>query len=80
MQPSRANSDPENPYPKVPPAPAEQTEQDVARKSGGCLSCHTATESPTMHANTAVKLGCADCHGGDATVFRPSANTKSATT
>jgi hypothetical protein len=77
VQAGRANSDPENPYPKVPPSPAEQTEQDVARKSGGCLSCHTATESPTMHANKAVQLGCVDCHGGDAAVFSSNVNMKS---
>jgi hypothetical protein len=54
-----------------PAAPAVQTEQDVAEKSAGCLTCHTATDRPTMHATEGVLLGCVDCHGGDATVKRP---------
>ena len=32
------------------------------------MSCHTATDSHTMHQNPAVVLGCTDCHGGDAKV------------
>jgi hypothetical protein len=35
------------------------------------MSCHSATDRATMHASAAVVLGCADCHGGDATVFLP---------
>ncbi len=27
----------------------KQTEQDVAKKSAGCLTCHTQTDSQTMH-------------------------------
>jgi hypothetical protein len=42
----------------------KQTEQDVAKKSAGCVSCHTQTDSKTMH-ESAVSLGCTDCHGGD---------------
>src|SRR3546814_5445502 len=30
-------------------------------------SCHVHTDRPTMHATPAVRLGCTDCHGGDAT-------------
>jgi hypothetical protein len=45
-----------------------QTLEDVGAKSAGCQSCHTATDSVTMHKNPAVRIGCADCHGGDATV------------
>src|SRR5258708_22817082 len=55
-------------YPRTPAAPASQTADDVARKSAGCLSCHEATESQTMHPNAAVALGCTDCHGGGAGV------------
>ena len=55
-------------YPRFPAAPASQAPDDVARKSAGCLSCHEATESTTMHPNAAVALGCTDCHGGDASV------------
>ena len=32
------------------------------------MSCHTQTDASTMHTNPAVKLGCADCHGGDAAI------------
>ena len=35
------------------------------------MSCHAASDAPSMHDNQAVLLGCADCHGGDATVTAP---------
>ena len=47
--------------------PAE-TPAAAASKSGGCLSCHTASDAPSMHASAAVVLGCTDCHGGDPAV------------
>lgn len=40
----------------------------MAETSKGCVDCHTKTDSPTMHENTAVHIGCAQCHGGDPTV------------
>ena len=49
-------------------APASLVRQPTARateKSRGCLTCHAGIEP--MHASPAVKLGCTDCHGGDAT-------------
>ncbi|WP_374414508.1 hypothetical protein [Novosphingobium colocasiae] len=49
-------------------APARQTPADVAGKSSGCLSCHTDSDAPSMHATPAVQLGCTDCHGGNARV------------
>jgi hypothetical protein len=52
-------------------APADQTLADVKRKSVGCLSCHVRTDALSMHDNPAVKLGCTDCHGGDASVIAP---------
>ncbi|CAM3059025.1 Cytochrome c domain-containing protein [Sphingomonas antarctica] len=55
-------------YPVTPPAPATQTAEEAQSKSAGCLSCHTATDALSMHKSDAVVLGCADCHGGDATV------------
>jgi hypothetical protein len=62
-------SDEEKPVARVyfpaPPAPMSQTPEQVAEKSAGCLSCHTRTDEPSMHATPAVRLGCADCHGGD---------------
>ena len=48
------------------PAPADQPLGEVDRKSVGCLGCHTETDRLSMHDNPAVKLGCTDCHGGDA--------------
>ncbi|HLK33654.1 MAG TPA: hypothetical protein VKT29_11230, partial [Terriglobales bacterium] len=45
-----------------------QSQADADRKSSGCISCHTATDSPTMHTSGTVRLGCTDCHGGDATI------------
>jgi len=42
-----------------------QSQADADRKSSGCLTCHSTTDNPTMHASDAVRLGCVDCHGGD---------------
>jgi hypothetical protein len=51
------------------PSPlSAQTQEDADRKSAGCLSCHTDTDAKSMHASPAVRLGCTDCHGGDASV------------
>src|SRR5882672_7103245 len=52
-------------------APADQSLADVNRKSAGCLGCHERTDAVSMHDNSAVKLGCTDCHGGDASVIPP---------
>ena len=55
-------------YDSAPPAPAHQTLEQMQAKSAGCMTCHTQTDSHTMHASPAVRIGCTDCHGGDATV------------
>lgn len=53
----------------TPPAPVYQTKQQAEANSAGCLSCHTATDAPTMHNPAAdLRIGCADCHGGNANV------------
>ena len=52
----------------APPAPARQSVDDVLTKTEGCQSCHVASEAPTMHVSPAVRLGCTDCHGGNANV------------
>jgi hypothetical protein len=57
----------------APPAPAKQTVAEAEAKTRGCMSCHTATDRHTMHQNPGVVLGCTDCHGGDATAFKPEA-------
>ncbi len=58
-------------YTTAPPAPSNQTWEDVDAKSAGCVSCHTESDRKTMHASTAVRLACTDCHGGDPNVFNP---------
>jgi hypothetical protein len=58
-------------YSFTPPAPKSQTPEQALVKSTGCLSCHTDTDSLSMHASPGVILGCTDCHGGDATVTKP---------
>ncbi len=58
-------------YAFTPPAPAGQTKAQADAKSAGCLTCHTATDQPNMHQNSALNIGCADCHGGNPTVVRP---------
>ncbi len=55
----------------APAAPQKQTAADASAKSEGCVTCHTATDHASMHANPAVVLGCTDCHGGDARVRAP---------
>ncbi|WP_029890066.1 hypothetical protein [Polycyclovorans algicola] len=57
-------------YQPAPPAPASQMQAEADAKSEGCVSCHSASESKTMHRLEAVVLGCTDCHGGDANVFK----------
>jgi len=49
-----------------PPAPQKETQAEARLNSAGCMSCHTTTDSLTMHTSTGVNLGCADCHGGNA--------------
>ena len=44
---------------------SSQSQAEADRKSAGCLSCHTQTDSRSMHAAATVRLGCTDCHGGD---------------
>src|SRR5262249_43236250 len=45
-----------------------QSQEAARAKSTGCMSCHTATDEPTMHPSQGVHLGCTDCHGGDNSV------------
>ncbi|MBU3991987.1 MAG: hypothetical protein KKA12_05490 [Alphaproteobacteria bacterium] len=55
-------------YAKAPPAPVSQTAAQMDAKSAGCVSCHVKSDAPTMHLSPAVRLGCTDCHGGNAAV------------
>ncbi|MCK6449770.1 MAG: hypothetical protein L6R19_02740 [Alphaproteobacteria bacterium] len=58
-------------YKPTPPAPRVQSQAEAEAKTTGCMSCHTATDSQTMHISEGVILGCADCHGGDPKVVKP---------
>jgi hypothetical protein len=55
---------------------AKQNQADADRKSAGCMTCHTRTDSPSMHTATTVKLGCTDCHGGRVEVRAPDGATQ----
>src|SRR5205823_13781146 len=48
-----------------------QTQEEADAKTLGCMSsgCHNPVDSTTMHAPGTVRLGCTDCHGGDASVM-----------
>lgn len=50
---------------------SDQSEEDVKAQSAGCIRCHHPMDAPTMHESPAVRLGCVDCHGGDAAVEVP---------
>ena len=59
------------PTQEAPPAPQKESAAEAQLKSAGCMSCHTTTDSLTMHTSPGVTLGCADCHGGNAAAFLP---------
>jgi hypothetical protein len=52
-------------YAFYPPAPADRTTEDMAAQNAPCLTCHIASDAPTMHVTPAVNLSCVDCHGGN---------------
>ncbi|HTO11453.1 MAG TPA: hypothetical protein VMQ51_07765 [Candidatus Binatia bacterium] len=68
-----AEAAPEKPAaPELPESPLRrQSQADADKKSAGCMTCHTKTDSQSMHTSTAVKLGCLDCHGGNNDVKAP---------
>ena len=43
----------------------DQSKAAVLKKSRGCIDCHEHSKDP--HDSEYVRLGCTDCHGGDAT-------------
>ena len=55
----------EREYVTAPNAPISQSQAEADAKSLGCMSCHTETDSKSMHQSQAVSLGCTDCHGGN---------------
>ena len=52
-----------------------QTQDEADAKTRGCMSsgCHNPIDSATMHAPGTVRLGCTDCHGGDASLMNSAA-------
>ncbi|MGH7095626.1 MAG: multiheme c-type cytochrome [Stellaceae bacterium] len=54
-----------------PSAPRKETAAEMQLQSAGCMTCHTTTDSVTMHSTPGVVLGCADCHGGNPMVMLP---------
>jgi hypothetical protein len=42
----------------------QQTDAAASAKSAGCVTCHQNSGDP--HAKATLRLGCTDCHGGDA--------------
>jgi hypothetical protein len=58
----------ERDYPVYPSAPKTQSKESMLAKSAGCQSCHINTDEKTMHQTPAIKLGCTDCHGGNAEI------------
>ena len=45
-----------------------QSQSEADQKSAGCKTCHTKTDSATMHVPQSVRIGCTDCHGGNADI------------
>src|SRR6516225_2732484 len=43
----------------------KQTDAQAHQKSAGCMNCHQNVGDP--HFKDTLRLGCTDCHGGDAT-------------
>src|SRR5262249_36989081 len=61
-------SAPDDPFPYPPDLIGvnltKQTDADASRKSAGCVQCHQNAHDP--HGKDTVRLGCTDCHGGNA--------------
>jgi hypothetical protein len=61
------------PAPSLPafegPDISRQSQAEVDKKNIGCVSCHTTTDSLTMHTGS-VRVSCTDCHGGKGDVVR----------
>jgi len=45
-----------------------ESPEQAAAASAGCITCHMGIEHPNMHTEDTVVLGCADCHGGNASI------------
>ena len=65
-------------YQLTPPAPRTQLPDQAMQKSAGCISCHTKVDSLSMHASPGIILGCTDCHGGNAAIYKKNFATEAA--
>jgi hypothetical protein len=67
--PAQSRTETQTPQSSPPSQPSliTQTQADADSKSIGCVTCHVSVDEPTMHPTRTVRLGCTDCHGGDAT-------------
>ena len=65
-------------YQLTPPAPLTQLPDQAMQKSAGCISCHTKVDSLSMHASGGIILGCTDCHGGNAAIYKKDFATEAA--
>ncbi len=65
-------------YDVTPAAPRSQSIESAVNKSEGCESCHSPTDSRSMHESSSVVLGCTDCHGGNADIFAEAGDIKNA--
>src|SRR5580693_9067225 len=54
--------------PLYPPAIKGESLEIAKEHSAGCQTCHLRSDQATMHASTAVVIGCTDCHGGNAAI------------
>ena len=64
--PTAAKHTPSHANAKIPATTKiDQSEATVLAKSRGCIECHANSHDP--HDSEFVRLGCTDCHGGDAT-------------
>src|SRR5579872_4855538 len=48
-----------------------ETKAEADQNSAGCIACHGQTDSASMHTTGTVRIGCTDCHGGNASIIPP---------
>src|SRR5438045_2182654 len=67
-EPIEHEQQPADPFPFPPGYSVDdllrQTNEQALAKSASCIGCHQGVGD--MHAEPTVRLGCIDCHGGDA--------------
>ncbi|HEX5229882.1 MAG TPA: hypothetical protein VFW44_19355, partial [Bryobacteraceae bacterium] len=53
------------------PSKLGESQEQANQNSTGCVACHGQTDSASMHTTGTVRLGCTDCHGGNADIAPP---------